>query len=185
MTACACTLPPYLATTLDPIALRFDFVPTRNTLSQFKSLLRSFRSKEGGSFKLMPTMSTSPSLSKSPKAQPRLQCAAEIPGPASSINSSNFPLPRFLKINRGVFNGYSGNSASTSGKTDPVTTARSGQPLLSKSPNPVPQQMKRVSTPKPAEIVTSVKLAAPSLRYSTFVSSEKWVLKISRLPSRL
>ena len=38
-------------------------------------------------------MSTSPSLSKSPKAQPRKQCGAATPGPASSSNSSNLPRP--------------------------------------------------------------------------------------------
>src|SRR5260370_430080 len=39
----------------------------------------------------------SPSLSKSPKAQPRLMCGSATPGPASSINSSKRPLPRFAK----------------------------------------------------------------------------------------
>jgi hypothetical protein len=73
MTACACTLPPYLASTLDPIALRLDFVPTKNTFSQLRFPETSFRNSDGGSFKLTTTISTSPSLSKSPNAQPRLQ----------------------------------------------------------------------------------------------------------------
>ena len=53
MTAWACTLPPYLASTLDPIALRLDLVPTRNTFSQLRLPERSFRSSDGGSFKLI------------------------------------------------------------------------------------------------------------------------------------
>jgi hypothetical protein len=36
------------------------------------------------------------------RAPPRLECSASMPGPATSINSSNFPLPRLRKMTRGV-----------------------------------------------------------------------------------
>lgn len=43
-----------------------------------------------------------------PNAEPRLQCGAEIPGPAASTNSSNLPLPRFRKSTLCDFKVYCG-----------------------------------------------------------------------------
>ena len=54
------------------MALRFDLVPIHFTFSQLFFAEQSFRSSDGGWFMLMTTMSTSPSLSKSPNAAPRL-----------------------------------------------------------------------------------------------------------------
>ena len=45
----------------------------------------------------MTRTSISPSLSKSPNAQPRLECVAAIPGPASSINSSNLAVAQIAE----------------------------------------------------------------------------------------
>ena len=56
-----------------PIALRLDLTPSSFTLIQFCFPRRSLRSSEGGSFRFTMSTSTSPSLSKSPKAHPRLQ----------------------------------------------------------------------------------------------------------------
>src|SRR5437016_11462296 len=74
------------------MALRLDFTPSSFTLSQLAFPATSFRSSEGGSLRLTINTSTSPSLSKSPKAHPRLQWAAATPGPAASISSSKTPL---------------------------------------------------------------------------------------------
>jgi hypothetical protein len=71
------------ATTRAPIALRFDLTPSSLTLIQFCFCFMSFRNSDGDSFRLTIRMSMSPSLSKSPNAQPRLQCASVTPGPAS------------------------------------------------------------------------------------------------------
>src|SRR5437016_9527002 len=54
------------------MALRFDFAPMHLILSQLFVAGDSLRRSEGGSFMLMMATSTSPSLSKSPKAIPRL-----------------------------------------------------------------------------------------------------------------
>ena len=59
--------------------------------------VRSLRRSDGGSFRLTISTSTSPSLSKSPKAQPRLQCAAATPGPASSWSSSKTSIAEIAK----------------------------------------------------------------------------------------
>jgi len=75
------------------MALRFDLTPSNFTLIQFALPLDRFArgtAVHSDSIK----MSTSPSLSKSPKAQPRLECASVSPGPASCPNSSNVPFPR-------------------------------------------------------------------------------------------
>jgi len=48
---------------------------------------------DGYSASVMTAWSMSPSLSKSPKAQPRLMCRAEMPGPASSPNPQMFHYP--------------------------------------------------------------------------------------------
>ena len=77
-------LPPVATRTRAPIALRFDLTPSSLTLTQFCFPLRSFRRRDGGSFRFTIRMSKSPSLSKSPNAQPRLQCASMTPGPACS-----------------------------------------------------------------------------------------------------
>src|SRR5256884_5061616 len=74
------------------MALRLDFVPSSFTLIQLDFPPRSLRKSDGGSLRLIIRMSTSPSLSKSPNAHPRLQCAAATPGPASSVSSSKTPL---------------------------------------------------------------------------------------------
>ncbi len=95
-------------------------------------------------------MSRSPSLSKSPKAQPRLLCDSWIAGPAWSASSSNRPCPRFRNNIRGSFAGNSGWRFSTSGKVCPATMNRSGSPSLSRSAIPAPQQTKRFSTARPA-----------------------------------
>src|SRR5579883_1557336 len=79
-----------------PMPLRFDFTPRHFTFNQWFPLLQSFLSRDGGSFILHTTASISPSLSKSPKAVPRLQCNAVTPGPASEETSANRPPPRFL-----------------------------------------------------------------------------------------
>src|ERR1035441_4146396 len=90
------------------MALRLDFVPFSFSLSQRFSPLTSLRRSEGGSLRLTIRRSRSPSLSKSPKAQPRLECAALTPGPPSSNSSSNLPLPRLRNSTRRGFRGYSG-----------------------------------------------------------------------------
>src|SRR4029453_14822402 len=51
-------------------ALRFDFTPARRTLSQWPFPETSFRRSDGGSFMFITRTSTSPPLSKSPKAPP-------------------------------------------------------------------------------------------------------------------
>ena len=92
---------------LPPLAVRGDHLrsdraavraaPTSSTLSQWFAPLTSLRSSDGGSFMLTMRMSMSPSLSKSPKATPRLECASLIPGPASPSSSSNFPSAQIAK----------------------------------------------------------------------------------------
>src|SRR5205823_12020318 len=77
------------------MALVFERVPTSFTFSQCPPPRTSLRSSEGGSFIFMIRISRSPSLSKSPKATPRLECASAIAGPAASRSSSNLPPPRF------------------------------------------------------------------------------------------
>src|SRR5213595_3078330 len=104
------------------MALRLDFTPSNFTLIQLDLPVRSLRKSEGGSLRLTISMSISPSLSKSPKAHPRLQCAAATPGPASWMSSSNTPLPRFLKTARGVLLGYCGNVRSTWGRSEEHTS---------------------------------------------------------------
>ena len=84
---------PVFTTTRAPMALRFDFVPTSFTLSHELFPVTSLRSSDGGSFRLITRMSRSPSLSKSPKAHPRLLCDSWIAAPAWSVSSSNGPLP--------------------------------------------------------------------------------------------
>ena len=63
-------------TTRPPIALRFDLVPISFTFNHELLPATSFLSSDGGSFRLITRMSRSPSLSKSPKAQPRLLCGS-------------------------------------------------------------------------------------------------------------
>ena len=82
-----------------PIPLRFDFVPTVRTLIQLFFTVESHRSSCGKSFTQFTTTSRSPSLSKSPKAQPREAEGADIPRPAFSETYSNRPLRKFLYSN--------------------------------------------------------------------------------------
>src|SRR5207244_5659224 len=86
--------PPVVTFTRAPIAERFDRVPTHLTMSQLPLLPPSLRSSVGGPFRLLTTTSTSPSLSKSPNAQPRARFSSRIAGPTFSETSSKRPLPR-------------------------------------------------------------------------------------------
>jgi predicted PurR-regulated permease PerM len=99
-------------------------LPIGGTLSRVVSLAMNalislfvcfYLLKDGGSFIFITRTSMSPSLSKSPKAHPRLACAALTPLPASSISSSNRPSPKLRNTSRGVWNGYDGSFFSTSG----------------------------------------------------------------------
>ena len=67
------------------MALRLDLVAISLTFSHRPSPVTSLRSSDGGSCRFTITTSTSPSLSKSPKAQPRLQWGALTPGPINSL----------------------------------------------------------------------------------------------------
>src|SRR6266404_7097204 len=62
--ACAWVLPPKWTSTLAPMALRLDFTPSNFILIQLDFPLRSLRNSDGGSLRLMISMSISPSLSK-------------------------------------------------------------------------------------------------------------------------
>ena len=52
----------------------------------------SLRSSDGGSLRFMMSTSRSPSLSKSPKAQPRLTWRDEMAGPVSAPSSTKVPI---------------------------------------------------------------------------------------------
>src|SRR5437773_7013779 len=78
------------------MALRFDFVPMHLTFSQLFLERESLRRSEGGSFMLIMATSMSPSLSKSPKAVPRLGRGSFTAGPLIEVTSAKRPLPRFL-----------------------------------------------------------------------------------------
>ena len=79
------------------MALRLDLTPSSFTLIQFCFPCRSLRSSDGGSFRLTMSTSTSPSLSKSPKAHPRLQCAAATPGPGLLLKLLEGPVAEIAK----------------------------------------------------------------------------------------
>jgi hypothetical protein len=76
------------------MADRFDFVPTHFTRIEWFPVRESLRSSVGGPSRLLMTTSTSPSLSKSPNAQPRPRFSARMAGPALAETSSNRPFPR-------------------------------------------------------------------------------------------
>src|SRR5207253_9081114 len=78
------------------MALRLDLVPMHLILSQVFFEPESLRRSEGGSFMFIIATSTSPSLSKSPKAVPRLGRGSVTAGPALELTSTKRPLPRFL-----------------------------------------------------------------------------------------
>jgi len=79
-----------------PIALRFDVVPVSFTSSQWRPACVSVWNRSGGAFTLLITMSTSPSLSTSPKAAPRAARGVVTGAPSCSVTSSKRPLPRFM-----------------------------------------------------------------------------------------
>src|SRR2546429_7611275 len=79
------------------MALRLDLVPMHLILSQLFFEPESLRRSEGGSFMFIIATSTSPSLSKSPKAVPRLGRGSVTAGPALELTSTKRPLPRFLR----------------------------------------------------------------------------------------
>src|SRR6266851_1347013 len=79
-----------------PMPLRFDFVPMVLILIQLLPVRESHRNNCGKSLTVLTTTSMSPSLSKSPNAQPRAATGVEMPGPASNETSSNRPLRKFL-----------------------------------------------------------------------------------------
>ena len=75
--------------------LRFDFTPMVFTLIQLLPSAKSQRRSWGKPFTVLTTTSTSPSLSKSPKAQPREAFGIGDAGAAPvSVTSSNRPLRR-------------------------------------------------------------------------------------------
>ena len=140
---------PVTTRTRAPMALRFDFVPIHFTFSQLFFAEQSFRNSDGGSFILMMTMSTSPSLSKSPKAAPRLGRGSLRTAPLSGVTSAKCPFPRLrymifrcLKVRWSFL-------VSTSGKTWPFDINMSGHPSLSKSKRPTPHPRYRVLPPRP------------------------------------
>src|SRR5256884_177074 len=67
------------------MALRLDLVPMHLILSQLFFEPESLRRSEGGSFMFIIATSTSPSLSKSPKAVPRLGRGSVTAGPAVAV----------------------------------------------------------------------------------------------------
>src|SRR5256885_7770930 len=71
-----------------PMPLRLDFVPMVRILIQLFLLAESQRMSCGGALTQLTAKSRSPSLSKSPKAQPRAGAGAEIPAPALREMSS-------------------------------------------------------------------------------------------------
>ena len=73
---------------------RFDVVPTHLIRIELFPVPPSFRSSVGGPSRLLMSTSTSPSLSKSPKAHPRPRFSAVTAGPASAETSRNRPFPR-------------------------------------------------------------------------------------------
>ena len=146
----------------------------------------SLRSREGGSFRLTIRMSRSPSLSKSPKAHPRLECGADMPGPCLSqtvLQSARFPSCG--RARGGVLYGYCGSFFSTSGYTLPVTEKRSGLPSLSRSDNPGSPTDKARLHPKAGAHGYIRKAGFAVVDVKRRVSSAKCVFRISRLPSRL
>src|SRR5262249_6731632 len=88
-----CCRPSHSTTTLDPIAARLVRVPINLTSSHEFVEGDRFRSKVGGSFKLLITTSTCPVLKMSPKAAPRLQRESSRPAPLCSEMSSKRPFP--------------------------------------------------------------------------------------------
>src|ERR1700694_5967300 len=74
---------------------RFDFTPTVFTFNQFVLADWSQRRSCGSSLTQLTSTSMSPSLSKSPNAQPLPDTFSRIPGPAVPETSANLPLPRF------------------------------------------------------------------------------------------
>src|SRR6266404_7147329 len=86
--------PPLVTFTRVPIADRLDRVPTHLIMIQLFLFPPSLRSSDGGLSRLFTITSTSPSLSKSPKAQPRPRFSARIGGPTLAETSSKRPFPR-------------------------------------------------------------------------------------------
>src|SRR5262249_50798525 len=142
-------------------------------------------SKLSGSFMLLTTADILPSFHKSPTTNPRDDRAAVIPGPEFAEISSNFPFPKLWYSTRGSSYSLPRCCFVTSGYTCPFTSSKSGQPSLSTSTNIVPHPRYFVYNPSPASNVTLSNVPSPLFRYRVEVSSEKFVLKMSSLPSPL
>jgi len=123
------------------------------TFNQRPPPLTSFRSRDGGSFMFMIKMSTSPSLSKSPNATPRLQCASEIAGPPHPAALRNARFPGY-ETELGAIVWKLRMLLSTSGNVLPVTQNRSGNPSLSKSA--IRRPSSRTAFPLPVLIAASL-----------------------------
>ena len=103
------------------MALRFDFVPTSFTFSQWKSppqivaqQRRRFIQVHDQDIEIAIVIEIAKGASAAGVQLPR------SPGPPASINSSNFPLPRLRNITRGVLIRIAWHFPSTSGYTLPV-----------------------------------------------------------------
>src|SRR3954470_15484773 len=77
-----------------PIPERLERVPKHFTIIQLFLLPPSFRSSVGGPPRLLTITSTSPSLSKSPKEQPRARFSSCSAAPAFDETSSKRPFPK-------------------------------------------------------------------------------------------
>ena len=87
----------------------------------------------------MTRISRSPSLSKSPNAQPRLQCAAEMPGPASSIKFLKVAVAEIAKDDARRLVRIVGKLLFDLRIHAAGDQKMSGQPSLSRSTMPAPQ----------------------------------------------